>query len=96
MPKIAIPDEEEDRRLTDAALDDPDNPPLTDHDFARMRWHADGRLASPLAYARLMLEPLAEDLANVRPEQRARVSAVLNHVRKALAAIDAEQAHAAE
>ncbi len=29
--------DEEDRRITEAALSDPDNPPLTDEDFARMR-----------------------------------------------------------
>ncbi|MFZ1989345.1 MAG: BrnA antitoxin family protein [Alphaproteobacteria bacterium] len=31
------PTEEEDKKLVTAALSDPDNPPLTDEDFKRMR-----------------------------------------------------------
>lgn len=96
MARIVVPDDEEDRRLTDAALDDPDNPPLTDHDFARMRRHADGSLSRPLDYARLVLAALAEDLAAVHAGQRAAVAPVLTHVRAALAAIDDDKAHAAE
>lgn len=34
---IYIPTPEEDAEITAAALSDPDNPPLTDEDFARMR-----------------------------------------------------------
>jgi hypothetical protein len=96
MGRIVVPDDEEDRRLTDAALDDPDNPPLTDHDFARMRSGADGSLSAPLDYARLVLSALAEDLGAVRPGKRAEVAPVLEHVRAALAAIDDDKAHAAE
>ena len=35
--QIYIPTPEEDAEITAAALSDPDNPPLTDQDFARMR-----------------------------------------------------------
>ena len=34
---VILPTPEEDAAITAAALDDPDNPPLTDEDLARMR-----------------------------------------------------------
>ncbi|MBP0618069.1 BrnA antitoxin family protein [Jiella mangrovi] len=36
-PKLIRPTPEEDAAITTAALSDPDNPPLTDEDWARMR-----------------------------------------------------------
>jgi len=36
-PKVHIPSEEEDSAIIEAADSDPDNPPLTDEDFAKMR-----------------------------------------------------------
>ena len=38
--KIIMPTDEEDRQITLAALSDPDNPPMTDEDFAYMEKHA--------------------------------------------------------
>ena len=36
-PKVPLVSEEEDARITAAALSDPDNPPLTEADFANAR-----------------------------------------------------------
>lgn len=35
--KVLIPTPEEDAKITAAALSDPDNPPITDEEFAQMR-----------------------------------------------------------
>jgi hypothetical protein len=96
MAKLTWPEDDEDRRLTEAALDDPDNPLLTAYDFANMRHYKDGTLARPLDFARLHLERLEESLGNVRPEHRKDVAAVLIHIRRAIAAADEAGAHAAE
>jgi len=49
--KIRMPSDEEDAALHAAALSDPDNPPLTEEDFARMRPARE--ILSPAQYANL-------------------------------------------
>ena len=66
-----------------------DNPEWGDADFAPARRAAPGEPADPVAYARLTLRHLADDLERARDGDRPRIDAALPHLREALDALDA-------
>lgn len=55
--KITIPTDDEDAAITSAALADPDNPPLTDEEFAKMRPAAETAPEIVAAYRRTRGRP---------------------------------------
>jgi uncharacterized protein (DUF4415 family) len=62
VANVEYPTPEEDAEITAAALSDPDNPPLTDEDFAQMRpvWEFPDLVALLQKHGKLGRRPLPE------------------------------------
>ncbi|MEO1686404.1 MAG: hypothetical protein AAFU61_00695 [Pseudomonadota bacterium] len=68
--------------------DHDDNPEWTDEDFARARWAATGELVDPVAYARLTLRQLTDELGDAKGPAEAKLAPVLPRLKEALEDLD--------
>lgn len=93
MGKIVMPTLEEDAAITAAAETDPDNPPLTDEELARMRRGSPAAWAN-LRAAALLRDAIADLERGVGDDHRAEAGIV--KLRAALAELEYDPAHAAE
>jgi hypothetical protein len=93
MGKIRMPTPEEDAAITAAAESDPDNPPLTDADLARMRRGSPSVWANVRA-AELLRDAIADLERGFGGDARAEKG--MAKLRHALAELESDPAHAAE